>query len=88
MVAIAFSAFAARTILTTLQLLSGLTLLGGTAAQVVGNTFIDNSDINLIVGSGANANVAGNSISHQNGASFGGTAIAMLDCNPSFFFET
>ncbi len=36
----------------------GLTINSGPAAQVTGNFFVDNSDINLILGSGANATIA------------------------------
>lgn len=43
---------------------------------MIGNTFVDNSDVNLICGSCPNATITGNSISHANGASF---AALMLD---------
>jgi hypothetical protein len=54
----------------------GLTLLQSNGAQVVGNRFLDNSDVDLIFGGGTNATVSDNSVSHLAQSSFAGL---MLD---------
>jgi hypothetical protein len=54
----------------------GLTLLQSNGAQVVGNGFLDNSDVDLIFGGGTNASVRNNSVRHLSQSSFAGL---MLD---------
>jgi len=54
----------------------GVTLLDGDGCVVTGNTFVDNSDINLILGSGSKATVKGNVVQMKAGKCFGGI---MLD---------
>lgn len=50
----------------------GITLNQASPAVVQGNTFIDNSDINLIFGSGSGSDVSGNVVIELQNAAFGG----------------
>ena len=50
----------------------GLTVLTCDAGHVLGNTFIDNTDVGLIVGGGHNCDVSGNHIDNQNKRAFAG----------------
>jgi len=54
----------------------GLTLNSAPQATVKNNHFIDNSDVNLILGSGAGATISGNIVQMKNGYAFAGI---MLD---------
>jgi hypothetical protein len=50
----------------------GLTLNQASPAVVTDNLFIDNSDINLIFGSGTDSEVSGNTIFEMQNGAFGG----------------
>jgi hypothetical protein len=54
----------------------GMTVLSSSGASVSGNTFQDNTDVNLIFGSCPNCDISKNSISHS--GSFSGSSYAAL----------
>ena len=61
---------------TTNMWSDGLTLLQSNGAQVTGNRFVDNSDVDFIFGGGTGATVSGNSVFHVRQRAFAGV---MLD---------
>jgi len=57
----------------------GVTMLNGNNANVIGNLFVDNTDINFIMGTGNKAVVQQNSVVMESGYAFGGFMLDNFD---------